>query len=228
MNWREDWQTRVQTDIQTLSQLRVDHRVEIIKALTQVQAVQKARLSQTYADFLQDPKLSGAALFFLDELYCAAPQALQRDADVQRILPLMAKVLPVVALQAIASAVALDVLSAQLDFLMAEQSLQTQDPCVDMEAYVRLFKRVGHRPERLRQIQGVEQCGSLLAQAVRLPLIVPTVKMMHLPAKKAGLLRLHHFLASGLTAFKTLPSADDFLATIVQRETSLIEQWLEQ
>ena len=226
MNWREDWQTRVQARIQTLSQSRVAHSAALIKALAQVQTVQKMRLTQTYADFLLDPKLSRAALFFLNELYCPAPEAIARDADVQRILPLMAKVLPKVALEAIASAVELDALSAQLDLVMAQVSLDTQNPCVDMQAYIRLFKRVGQREDRLRQVQWIEQSGNLLAQAVRLPLIVPTVKMMHLPAKKAGLLRLHQFLASGLIAFKALPSAQDFLVTILQRESAFIDQWL--
>lgn len=226
MGWREEWQSAVRGRLRQLIAARAPQTEALVQALAQVQTFQKQRLTETYADFLADAHAKPAALFFLNELYCSAPDAIERDADVDRIVPMMSKLLPRVALDAIGNAVELDVLSADLDLAMAQQSVASGVVCSDMATYGTLYTAVNRRADRERQIVLVGQCGHLLAQAVRLPLIVPTLNMMQLPAKKAGLLRLHQFLFAGMTAFKKLHSAQAFVQTIQARETVLLERWL--
>jgi hypothetical protein len=222
--WRAEWQSRLLNELAALQQLRVAEG-ELAASLTQLQSWQRARLAQTYADQLADPATEPAGRFFLEQLYCPADQAAQRDADVQRIVPTLAKLLPEVALQAIGDAVSLDLLSAELDVEMVRTLARLRLPLTETN-YGTAYASLGRAADRQRQIDLTRRCGELLAQAVKLPLIMPTVKMMELPAKAAGLQRLHTFLVQGLVAFKKLPSPKAFLDVIEGRETGLMRAWL--
>jgi hypothetical protein len=137
----------------------------------------------------------------------------------------MAKVLPQVALDAVGDALTLDGLSAELDYKMAQAHAQDGDADrnVTEKVYARLYRTVGERATREEQLKLLDRTGQTLAQAVRLPLIGPTLSMMEVPARAAGLMRLHSFLAHGLDAFKRLPDVQFFLRTINQRETALMQ-----
>jgi hypothetical protein len=226
MSKRGEWQQHVAQTLRHIHAVRGDANVATRAALAHVQRYQRARLAQTYADFLADPNIKPAALFFLDELYCSADVAEQRDADVERIVPLMAKVLPQVALDAVGDALSLDAMSADLDESMARAlNAQAGGPRVlDAALYAKLYRAVGQPDARAQQLQLLDRTGKTLAQAVRLPLIRPTLSMMEVPARAAGLLRLHTFLAHGLDAFRQLPDPGLFLRSIYQRETALMQQ----
>ena len=84
-------------------------------ALRRFQAV---RMARTHADLLAVAETSAAAQFFLDDLY-GAHDFTQRDADIERIIPMMERMLPVSALRTIAEAIELDALSEALDREMA-------------------------------------------------------------------------------------------------------------
>jgi hypothetical protein len=223
MSKRAQWQEHVASTLQRIHTVRTDVGVPIRTALGQVQTYQRERLAQTYAQFLANREIEPAAKFFLDELYCSAEVAEQRDADVERIVPLMAKVLPQVALDAVGDALSLDALSADLDHAMAQALLARADSAaVDAGVYGQLYRAVGRAQDRAEQLMLLDRTGHTLAQAVRLPLIRPTLAMMEVPARAAGLLRLHTFLAHGLDAFKRLPDPQLFLQTINERETALM------
>jgi hypothetical protein len=222
---RSQWQNKVVQTLARIQALRTQMAAPIEQALAQVQTYQRARLAQTYADFLADTATQPAARFFLDELYCSAQVAQQRDADVGRIVPLMARVLPQVALDAVGDALSLDALSAELDHAMAQQHAAQGDGQrpIDEAHYKHLYRQVGRTEQRTQQLQLLERTGRTLAQAVRLPLIRPTLGMMEVPARAAGLMRLHSFLANGLQAFKSLPDVSHFLGSIQSRETALMQ-----
>jgi hypothetical protein len=223
MNARTQWQTHVAQTLEQIAQARGDAAAPVRAALAKVQAYQRSRLAQTYQEFLAQPATRPAARFFLDELYCSADVAEQRDADVERIVPLMAKVLPQVALDAVGDALSLDALSAGLDHAMAHALLDSGKQTVDEALYATLYRQVGRQQERQEQLALLNRTGKTLAQAVKLPLIRPTLAMMEMPARAAGLLRLHTFLAHGLTAFKQLPDPALFLRTIGQSEAELMQ-----
>jgi hypothetical protein len=227
---RLQWQTKVVQTLARMQSVRTNIAAPVEQALVQVQTYQRARLAQTYADFLANPATQPAARFFLDELYCTAQVAQQRDADVSRIVPLMARVLPQMALDAVGDALSLDALSAQLDCAMAQQHAAQGDAqrTVDEVHYKHLYRQVGRADERATQLQLLERTGCTLAQAVRLPLIRPTLAMMEVPARAAGLMRLHSFLAHGLDAFKRLPNVNHFLSSIQAREQALMQALLKE
>jgi hypothetical protein len=106
---------------------------------------QSARLASTYADLLADKTTRSAALFFLEDLY-GTKDFTQRDADIERIIPIMERLLPVAALHYVSQAIELDALSESLDTAMAlrlgEQFTQ--------ETYVIAYRRCRF-PERARK-----------------------------------------------------------------------------
>lgn len=178
---------------------------------------QSDRMAKTHADLLADEHTRAAAQFFLDDLY-GSHDLTQRDADVERIIPMMEKLMPVSALQTIAEAIELDALSESLDRQMAER-LGNKFAESD---YIEAYRDVASRAERESQIVHIQSLGDSLCELARVPLIGGTLSMMRAPAKLAGLFELHQFLERGFTAFKQMKKPKLFVATIVEREGEIL------
>jgi hypothetical protein len=190
----------------------------LFPAYQSLRQFQSARLASTYADLLADKTTRSAALFFLEDLY-GTKDFTQRDADIERIIPIMERLLPVAALHYVSQAIELDALSESLDTAMAlrlgEQFTQ--------ETYVIAYRDVGSRSERERQISLVQSVGDSLCELVRKPFIGSTLRAMRVPAKVAHLAELHHFLERGYGAFKAMKKPAEFVTTIVERENRILE-----
>lgn len=184
-------------------------------ALKRFQSVGMAR---THADMLASSDTRDAARFFLDDLY--GPQDLtRRDADLERIVSAMERMLPLSALRTVAEAVALDALSESLDAAMA-QRLGDE---FSEEEYIAAYRVVSSHEDRARQIDQVESVGNALCDLVCIPLIGGTLKMMRGPAKLARLGELQNFLERGFNAFKSMKQPRAFVEKIVQRERRIME-----
>jgi hypothetical protein len=90
--------------------------------------------------------------------------------------------------------------------------------------YADAFRRAGRNAERQRQIEYVSEIGRALDRLTRWPMIGTTLKLMRAPARATGLSALQEFLERGFVAFKHMRGADEFLATITERETALVER----
>lgn len=178
---------------------------------------QSERLARTHADLLAAPDSRAAALFFLDELY--GSQGLnQRDADLERIIPTMQRLLPLRALQTVTEAIVLDALSERLDTAMA----RLLGPAVSEAGYADAYRHASPRAERERQLELVEALGLSLAELVRVPFLSATLSMMRGPARLAGLGGLQQFLEQGFSAFKRMKQPAVFVDTIVRRERAAL------
>ena len=186
---------------------------------------QSLRLARTHRDLLNSPRYGPAARFFLDDLY-GPKDFSRRDDEVERIVPLMTRLLPPSALRTIAMAVGLDALSEELDSAMiaalrAAGSMRQ----IDDQAYASAYRACNNRPQREAQIGLVGQIGGTLAGLTRMPLLTGLLRMMRGPAHVAGLAELHEFLERGFSAFKHMGGADEFLRTVRDRETALMVDW---
>ena len=187
-------------------------------ALSVLKRYQCARMAKTHADLLASMDSCAAAQFFLNDLY-GAKDLTQRDADIERIIPVMERILPLPALQTITEAIVLDALSESLDAGMA--SILGDD--FSENDYIAAYRKAGCRGERVRQIQHIESVGSSLCELVRAPLVGGMLSMMRGPATIAGLSELHGFLERGFEAFKRMKQPQIFVATIVVRESAILE-----
>ena len=102
----------LRANLQALAQQRSAARRDpaIQAARLALQQFQSARMARSHADLLAAPESAAAARFFLDDLY-GEQNVIQRDADLERVLPTMERLLPLPALMAVAEAIELDALS---------------------------------------------------------------------------------------------------------------------
>ncbi len=193
-----------------------------------LRAWQAERLARTYPDLLASDRHSPAASFFLSDLY-GPKDFSQRDEEVTRILPTMRRMLPDAALKAFGAAIELDYLSELLDSDVARKiRLGQGDGPLDVtpDRYAAAYRACGHETERRRQIELVDGIGRALDRLTRMPLVSGALDLMRGPAKMAGLAEVHDFFKRGYDAFRHMRGADEFLATIRDRETRLMQRLL--
>lgn len=179
---------------------------------------QVARMMRTHADLLMAPASHAAARFFLDDLY-GAEDMTQRDADIERVIPMMERLLPVPALETITEAIMLDALSESLDAVMASRLGEKFDEA----DYIVAYRESTLRADRERQLAYVESTGYSLCNLVRVRLVGTTLKLMRKPARLANLDKLHDFLERGFNAFSIMPDPKAFVVTVVTREKTIME-----
>ncbi len=185
---------------------------------------QAGRLARTHAELLASARFGNAAQFFLSDLY-GPKDFSSRDEEVERILPLLIKMLPGSALRTVALAVELDAISELLDSAMvAVLCRRGVIEHIDEDAYAAAYRAVGCQPERQRQIALIRETGEALDRLARKPLLNGMLKLMRGPAHLAGLGDLHAFLERGFNAFRSMGSATEFLDSIEYKEQQLLNR----
>jgi hypothetical protein len=189
-------------------------------ALERVAAWQAKRLAGTYVDLAAQERYADAIRFFETDLYGGADFA-QRDADFERIVPVMVRMLPERVIATVAQAAELNALSQELDRTLLAR-LPRADGQFSVYEYCRAYRRMANRPARERQIRLIGEIGAALDGYVKKPLIRAALVMMRHPAHMAGFGVLHEFLERGFNAFHRMHGAEVFLSTITTRETALM------
>lgn len=211
-----DLQNRLASALDAVKSLRAELAADpqLSKRWRAVKQFQADRLRGTYPDLLASDRYREPCEFFLDELY-GAHDFDRRDAEAQRVVPKLAKMLPARAVETLLLAVQLDEMSERLDSGMARKLALP----VTAAAYAATYPTVGSEAERERQIELVDQIGKALDKLARIPMLSTMLHMMKGPAEMWGLSHLHHFLQRGFDAFSGMGGARDFLTTIRRRES---------
>ena len=188
---------------------------------------QSQRLARTYADFFREPRYRLAMQFFQEELY-GPKDFSRRDRDLERILPVMVKLLPARVIQTVALAVELNALSYELDSRLIE-ALSESDPIaleqgLTEDSYAEAYRRCDNYAQRRHQIELLYQVGQDLDAVAHKSFLATALKLAGRPARLAGLGELQDFLELGLQAFRRMQGAQTFLHTIRARETSILER----
>lgn len=192
-------------------------------ARARLRSWQAGRLAATHADSLADPRLAPAARFFLSDLY--GPKDFSaRDAEMERILPALARLLPLPGLRTVVLAVELDAISEELDAAMVDALARAAKESIDAESYAAAYRRVGQPEKRARQIDLAAQIGEALDRLPKNALAHVTIRLLRKPAKAAGLSALHEFLERGIDAFRHMGDASEFLDRVTHRERSIMQQ----
>jgi hypothetical protein len=192
-----------------------------------LRAWQAARLARTYADLLANPRYRPAADFFLSDLYGARDPS-RRDADMAQVVPLFARMLPVLALRTVVLAVRLEALSEELDRAIIVALREEGGPealaALDEARYAGAFRRAGTRGGREAQIAVTGEIGAALDRLTKLPALGTALRFMRGPASAIGVSELHQFLERGFRAFRHMGDSSRFLQTIRSRETAILVQ----
>lgn len=183
---------------------------------------QAARLAATHADLLASPRYQHAASFFLSDLY--SPRDLStRDSEIERVLPIMTRLLPESGLRALSLAAELDALSERFDGAMTDALGAHLDAQLSEADYADAYRQVGDHAGRAHQIGLIRATGEMLDRLAHKPGLRTLLKTMRKPAQVAGLGELQTFLERGFDAFRSMRSADEFLHLVIEREQQLAE-----
>jgi hypothetical protein len=201
---------------------------ELSKALIEVKRFQAKRFNGTYSDLLHSASYSGAARFFLEELYGERDFS-ERDAQFARIAGAINRFFPEQVATTAVNLARLHALSEELDYEMAlawNSQRQTLDT-MPAAKYANAWKMVGRFSDREMQVALALQIGKELDQLTRKPTLRIMLHMMRKPAQLGGLGALQTFLEKGFDTFAALGTEDKkteiFMRTIHTRES----QWLE-
>ncbi len=191
--------------------------------LEELQHWQRARLRETYQDLRRQQRFRAACVFFLEQLYGGRDMR-ERDRQLERILPLMSKMLADEILHAVGEAMRLQWMSMDFDARLS-QMLEGE---LDQAEYARGYRRMGEWQGRQEQIRLIGQLGRLLQRMVRRKIIRRLVHWMYGPAHAAGFGKMQQFLAEGFDSFDEMgDQAEYFVETIEMREMLALE-WMEQ
>ncbi|NCP63803.1 MAG: hypothetical protein GW763_06410 [Paraglaciecola sp.] len=193
---------------------------KLLTAIREVQAWQCKRLMVSHAKMYEQARFKPAVEFFVNELY-GPKDFSQRDQDIAKVVPKMAKLLPDKALHSLANAIHLNALSFECDFDLAKQ---LDGRSVDRDSYRRAYVASANQTARAKQITFIRQLGEDLAEVVKMRGISTLLMLSRKPAKLAGVLVLHEFIETGFKAFKQLGDVDDFVVPIVNYEQQLMLQ----
>jgi hypothetical protein len=192
----------------------------------QLRAWQSARFARTYPDLLESERYRLAAEFFLSDLY-GPKDFSERDKELERILPMLGKLLPTAGVHTLALGMELDILSENFDVAMARALLAQGLPVkseIGEAAYIKAYRSCDDRPGREAQIELLLQIGATLDRVTRKPLIKTAIGLMKGPAHAAGLGALHDFLDRGFQAFQRMKGATEFLDIIRTREMLILQR----
>lgn len=209
---------RLEAGVELRGRIRTD--AEAARGRLSLRDWQSERLARTHGDLLADPRFHDTAVFFLSEIY-GAKDTVKRDADIARVVPTVAKLLPISGLETVADAIELDTLSEVLDAEMVTV-LGDRIETIDARSYGEAYRRVGRRAEREHQIDLIEHLGHALDHLTHHSFAGAALTMMRRPARLAGFGDLQTFLEDGYRAFRKMGGADEFLERIVGRERTVM------
>ena len=191
---------------------------DLTKVIRNLQSWQTKRLLITHQDLWQSDRFKPAMQFFVDELY-GPKDFSQRDQEIAKVVPKMAKLLPETALLSLEAALRLNCLSLQLDFTLVKQ-LGSRE--INRDTYFECYRHSANKPQREEQIRLLKNLGVDLGEVVEIKGISTILMLSRKPAKVAGVKSLHEFLEKGFKSFKKLGNVDDFIHPVICRETELM------
>lgn len=184
---------------------------------------QRQRLSRSYRDLITQQRYRAAGDFFLDELY-GGLHFRERDQQMERVLPVMVRMLRDDMLLVLAEAFELQSLSLSLDMDMASALQEFAWEDLSTARYGELYRACGRPQERERQIDLIRQLGLALNELVHHNLVLFLIRTLRRPARAAGFGRLQTFLEQGLRAFQIMGDGTEFVETIWQTEHAVMQR----
>ena len=199
--------------------------VRLAPTISLLNAWQSERLARTYADLRADPRYRPATEFFLNDLY-GPKDFTGRDESVEKLYPYAIKVLSDHALQTIAQAMELNVMTHELDHRLAQVLVDQMAVSgrITEADYCEAYRRCDNYAGRKHQIELIRELGEELDAVVAKPMIYAALRLARRPAQLAGLHELQDFLERGFSAYRHMKGAKEFLDTIEARETRILER----
>jgi len=202
---------------------RLDEPGFPLSQLELVQGFQRQRLAKTYQDLICQQRYGAAGDFFLAELY-GGLHFRERDQEMERVLPVMVRMLREDMLLTLAEAFELQSLSLDLDMDMTEVLLEFGWNELNTKRYGEIYRACGRLIDREQQIELIRRLGLELNELVHHRLVMLLLRTLRGPARAAGFGLLQSFLENGLNAFRTMGDGTNFIKTIWKRESDIMDR----
>lgn len=196
-----------------------------LEELEVLQGWQRQRLARSYEDLFRQDRYAAAGNFFLTELY-GGLHFRERDQEMERVVPVMVRLLRDDMLLALAEAFELQSLSLDFDIDMTRVLQQSGWKELNTERYCTIYQACGRASEREKQIKLIHQLGLQLNELVHHRLILLLIRTVRGPARAAGFGLLQSFLEEGLFAFRAMGDGTEFVETIWRRENKSMRRLL--
>jgi hypothetical protein len=150
----------------------------------------------------------------------------KRDRDLERAAPAITSMLPLGALETIATAAEMNARILKVNIgicrcLLVGNELPTQ---ITKVAYCVACRKASSLEECLELVHLVTGLGRTLKSLVNIPMIGITLRAMWVPAHAAGFGALQEFLENGYRTFRQIPDIELFLGEIEVRMTEVFEK----
>jgi hypothetical protein len=188
-----------------------------------LQQWQRARLARSFEDLAQRNGYRPAVNFFLTELY-GGLDFRERDQQMDRVMPVMIRLLPDHTLATMSQAFELQAISLEFDMRLAAGMERFGIGTLDMDRYCGIYRACDDKAGRERQILLIRKLGYELDKLVRKPWINYLVRLMRGPAHAAGFGTLQEFLENGLVSFRAIEDPVFFIETIYAREWGAMQK----
>jgi len=182
---------------------------------------QRHRLARSFQDLINQQRYAAAGEFFLAELY-GGLHFRERDHEMERVLPVMVRMLRDDMLLALAEAFELQTLSLSLDIDMSQELQKAGWDELDTARYGEVYRACGRRHDRELQVELIRRLGLELNELVHHRLVLWLIRSVKGPARVAGFGLLHSFLEQGLNAFRIMGDGTDFIETVWRRENKVM------
>lgn len=202
---------------------RLDEPGFPLAELEHIQSWQRQRLAQTYRDIVTQQRYGAAGDFFLDELY-GGLNFRERDQEMERVLPVMVRMLRDDMLLVLAEAFDLQSLSLGFDIDLTMQFQKSGWDELNTARYGDIYRACGRAPEREKQIELIRHLGLELNELVHHRLVLWLIRTLRGPARAAGFGLLQSFLENGLNAFRIMGDGTEFIETVWRRESEIMSR----
>lgn len=177
-----------------------------------------------FADLYEQSGYAEAIDFTMNDL--AGVGISSRDRDLERVAPIITRMLPLGALKTIASAAEMNARVLKFNIAICRALLvRNKLPKLITEVdYCVACRNASSLEELVELVHLITGLGRTLKSLVRMPMIGMTLRAMRAPAHAAGFGALHDFLERGYSTFKQIPDIDLFLREIEDRMVEVFTQ----
>jgi hypothetical protein len=189
---------------------------------------QVAYLLPFFSEFEARPDTAAAVEFIVSDLMGSGIAA--RDADLARVIPIMVRLLPDRALEALASAMQLNARTLAINLANSEKLAERTDigEGISERDFCAAFRSTTTLEECLELIGLTIVLGHTLKRLVRNRMLRMTLHAMHYPAHAAGFGAMQDFLEKGYTTFHAIDDVDYFLGQFAERITAVFTRLCEE
>ncbi len=149
-----------------------------------------------------------------------------RDNDLERAAPAITNLLPLRALETIATAAEMNAQILEVNIRICRQlqiGNDLPDPITETE-YCIACREASSFDECMEMVHLIARLGRTLKKLVKVPMIGITLRAMRMPANAAGFGALQEFLENGYQTFWQIPDIEHFLGEIEQRATEIFRR----